>query len=352
MKKLSVLLLAFLLFPCLVLPVFAHPGSLDAYGGHWNHSTGEYHYHEGTNTSSGSDQSNSSYSYNYTDYQEGYADGKASGYDDGYDKGYMAGSSAGRARGKEEGYQAGYADAQKAVKEEYTLKLQESGNKSKGKIPWWWLVVVCSIGSFYILFKNQELEDARKRSTYCKEELDVRNAEVKSLQAKIADQQKRFDQKIVQEKKRLEIESGTRFWDFHCELKKIYGDRYMYDMAGAPPDAYLDKNYLPHTRKTDGYWVPDQYTFYLGTSAGSYRKFHKSTCKYANHALPINAYHIRNSYGLERCKVCYPRIPSTAWVDKLKELYQFIDKYEKPIELEPEPLPRPCIMYSLREKND
>lgn len=27
--------------------VFAHSGDTDAYGGHWNHSTGEYHYHHG-----------------------------------------------------------------------------------------------------------------------------------------------------------------------------------------------------------------------------------------------------------------------------------------------------------------
>ena len=40
----------------------AHPGSLDENGGHWNRSTGEYHYHDGTNTHSDS----STYKYDYT----------------------------------------------------------------------------------------------------------------------------------------------------------------------------------------------------------------------------------------------------------------------------------------------
>ncbi|MBQ8357059.1 MAG: YHYH domain-containing protein [Clostridia bacterium] len=34
-----------LLSSVLSLPVFAHPGRTDQYGGHWDHSTGEYHYH-------------------------------------------------------------------------------------------------------------------------------------------------------------------------------------------------------------------------------------------------------------------------------------------------------------------
>lgn len=44
--------------------VFAHPGRLDENGGHWDHSTGTYHYHTGENA--GKKQSSSN-SYNYYD---------------------------------------------------------------------------------------------------------------------------------------------------------------------------------------------------------------------------------------------------------------------------------------------
>ena len=39
------LLILSLLFAMPSLTADAHPGRLDANGGHWNHKTGEYHYH-------------------------------------------------------------------------------------------------------------------------------------------------------------------------------------------------------------------------------------------------------------------------------------------------------------------
>lgn len=42
-RFLSLLLILYIL----VTPVLAHPGRTDAAGGHWDHSTGEYHYHHG-----------------------------------------------------------------------------------------------------------------------------------------------------------------------------------------------------------------------------------------------------------------------------------------------------------------
>ena len=46
MKKLIIIWVV--IFTC-SLCVYAHPGSIDENGGHYNRSTGEYHYHEGTN---------------------------------------------------------------------------------------------------------------------------------------------------------------------------------------------------------------------------------------------------------------------------------------------------------------
>ena len=46
MKRISVLLITILLL-LLTVPAYAHPGKTDANGGHYNRSTGEYHYHHG-----------------------------------------------------------------------------------------------------------------------------------------------------------------------------------------------------------------------------------------------------------------------------------------------------------------
>lgn len=47
LKKSAVLSILSVLLISLIIPVFAHPGSLDANGGHYDRNTGEYHYHHG-----------------------------------------------------------------------------------------------------------------------------------------------------------------------------------------------------------------------------------------------------------------------------------------------------------------
>lgn len=46
MKRISILLITILLL-LLTVPAYAHPGKTDGNGGHYNRSTGEYHYHHG-----------------------------------------------------------------------------------------------------------------------------------------------------------------------------------------------------------------------------------------------------------------------------------------------------------------
>lgn len=47
LKKSAVLSILSILLITLTFPVFAHPGSLDENGGHYDRSIGEYHYHHG-----------------------------------------------------------------------------------------------------------------------------------------------------------------------------------------------------------------------------------------------------------------------------------------------------------------
>lgn len=58
-------ILFLLLSSLLILCISAHPGRTDSQGGHWNHKTGEYHFHDGkyagkksSSNSSSSDNSN------------------------------------------------------------------------------------------------------------------------------------------------------------------------------------------------------------------------------------------------------------------------------------------------------
>lgn len=48
MKRPFLLLFAItFVFPCVLIQTLAHGGQTDSQGGHWDHSTGEYHYHHG-----------------------------------------------------------------------------------------------------------------------------------------------------------------------------------------------------------------------------------------------------------------------------------------------------------------
>lgn len=66
MKKLILILT--IIFAC-SLCVCAHPGSLDENGGHWDHSTGEYHYHDGTNQDNNPTGDSDSYNYYYENHK-------------------------------------------------------------------------------------------------------------------------------------------------------------------------------------------------------------------------------------------------------------------------------------------
>ena len=62
-SKQIVLMAFFIIFIFGLCTVFAHPGRTDADGGHYNHSTGEYHYHTGEYAGR--------YNYSTGDYHEG-----------------------------------------------------------------------------------------------------------------------------------------------------------------------------------------------------------------------------------------------------------------------------------------
>lgn len=47
MKRIFLIVACLLLAICITSVALAHSGRTDGSGGHWNHSTGEYHYHHG-----------------------------------------------------------------------------------------------------------------------------------------------------------------------------------------------------------------------------------------------------------------------------------------------------------------
>lgn len=174
-KLLSVILIIFIVF-LLPLPVLAHPGRTDANGGHYNRSTGEYHYHHGYsahqhydmdgdgtpdcpydfNDDTGSNSRSTTIRFQTAD--EWIASQKEydGGYDSGYDVGYEIGYDKGYANGYEDGDQYGFDNG-------YTDGLEEG---AKGKVPSWIVFLTAAIAAvlaFMLMANKKSLDDAENR---------------------------------------------------------------------------------------------------------------------------------------------------------------------------------------------
>ena len=98
---LVVVLLLVLLIPVLGL---SHSGGTDGKGGHYDRSTGEYHYHHGYSAHQ-HPFGYCEYEHDEDSYYEGYNNGHDDGYDEGYDKGYTVGEYHGYKNGQADGYE-------------------------------------------------------------------------------------------------------------------------------------------------------------------------------------------------------------------------------------------------------
>lgn len=127
MRYLKICVLScFLLLPIFVLTASAHAGRTDSNGGHYDRSTGEYHYHHGYPAHDHYDMdgdgsvdcpygfqdvsvtsSDSSKSAN-ADAGQKYYDGYRKGYDEGYEEGYEYGQKIGNDEGYSSGYEEGF----------------------------------------------------------------------------------------------------------------------------------------------------------------------------------------------------------------------------------------------------
>ena len=125
-KRLTSFFSLFLLLLAVPLVVFAHSGGTDANGGHYDSSTGEYHYHHGypahqhpngvcpydyddkADQGGGSDLSGDSIAAALTEAHELQDKAYQDGYDEGEDAGYTSGHS--------DGYHKGYTDGKKKAR--------------------------------------------------------------------------------------------------------------------------------------------------------------------------------------------------------------------------------------------
>lgn len=284
MKKASVLImliLSVILFP---VPASAHKGNTDAYGGHYDRSTGQYHYHHGYRA------------HKHTDTN---GDGVP---DCPYDFKDMTNHTSGAS-----------SDS------------SETGNTLDSSVPgwvYWAFPILCFIILLLALLlhsKNQDLSNLRSST---KEAIELERKKVTKMQLSLEELSNETDQlkqQIVAEKTKIvdnyRILLNSEIKD---RIKNDIGENYLCSLANAPPGSYVDELGMPHCIVQGN----DIYIFYLSSA----RKYHVYYCHHAKGCKEINALQIKNSKSKPTpCSVCAPVLPDTDWVFRYVQYKELLD---------------------------
>ena len=332
MKKFSFLLLfaVALIIGCSVNAgrniVFAHPGRTDSQGGHYNHKTGEYHYHGGSgsssNYSSGSSSSSSgwkpSYSSNYS---------TVPSFD--YSilttpRATMRPASSPRNTPhiiitpiptKTPGPTNTPSPTISTAAGSFpgttsTASYSKSRKKGVGFVNFIFFVLsIIGVRSLFIDYtERKRFNDERLR--IAREQAAQRAlTEREESAARIKAEREYYAKKEAAEQKFLE--ERRKYWMMYRHVDPI-------DCVDVPPRTEIGGDGRPRTIGAAG-WGP-QHTVYISDKGD---RFHRRSCKYAKHA--IHAYDTR---GYFPCNQCKPDVPDYSWYKEYLRIKAVKEKYE------------------------
>lgn len=292
MKKRLLLLLAIvsISMSCISIPL-AHPGRTDAYGGHWDHSTGEYHFHHG-----------------YPAHQ--HIDGVCP-YDFDDQTNHSSGSSSGSSSG-------GSSTTTKGIPE-------DDDSDSDNKFDWvsailgiavfLWPLILEAIFSF--LDKISALWASRKNRKNSSETNALPPPANLTPPAKSIVPNYRKTPIPQPKSNNLPIEQFIENTKLHYQ--EMYGGKSRNEIArlcGMPINVYISAENLPCSNDPAA-----QYSFYISSGGKSYHK--KQGCSKA--FRKVNAVSLS---GYAPCKICKPVRPDLLWYYKYLDVLDHLRKYK------------------------
>ena len=359
-----ILLRAFLLLFLFPAASLAHSGRTDSSGGHYDRSTGEYHYHHGypahqhpggvcpyssaspsgSSGSSGSSSSsgNSNISSSISYYDKGYEDGFKAGSkksDASYDKGNKEGYEKGKKEGYETGYNVGYNNGissrntaivsgaaillflffvsrvtrsrKKALQkeEQIALKRQEDAERQH------------TLEEYYARItslKNTiaDLEYVIREKTEFKEDLEFTIASMERGKEKISqellnllEQQTKIKSIPVAPPPLANMQIGLSEMETSFIVSAEHENDLPHSAFPFPDGKKIGKDGLPADSNAIKHWGKT-YTVYLNERTHTY---HRGACRYVNpiSCLPV---HILSVYqDCSPCSICKPEIPDMGW---------------------------------------
>lgn len=284
--------LVFILFVISILfssSASGHSGRTDGKGGHYDRSTGEYHYHHG---------------YPAHDHYDMDRDGTIDcPYDFDDQTTHKSGKTSSKASSRT-------SSATVAPDESDTVN--------------WGLAVPILIAStLFVLypfcrFAKDCIKDAKQQRKY-EEKLRIEQEDKERKKPLIQRMVTLLNQCLQDENQRILEEQQRKRRIFEEEKAKctaLYGGRSIYEIIDAPSDSEIGEDGLPKNIGAKGWGT--KYTFY--TSAKGTR-YHTDTCRYTNLSCKENAYVLAHSDYIP-CSLCKPVLPDVSWVDEYRKIYK------------------------------
>lgn len=293
MKQKISLYFTVLIVSVILLPIAAsaHKGRTDDYGGHYDGSAGEYHYHHGFDAHQHYDINGDGIPdcpYDYEDRTN-----------------HSSGSSGGSGN---------YTAVTVETNPPEYFTIVKDKEVPVYRIPMWIYVtfgiILIVIGIMVMIIRMLSRDNEEQKKIY--------DSKILSLQSKNDEERKRFENasiKCQELEKQIAIEKQKRLDKYRLvlneELKEMLrddiGEDYLCSLSNAPPGSYVDSFGMPHCISNGN----DIFLFYVSSTG----KYHTIYCHHAKGCKEINALQIKNSKSkLTPCFVCSPKLPDTDWV--------------------------------------
>lgn len=288
----------------LTAPVSAHPGRTDASGGHYNHSTGEYHYHHG--------------------YPEHQHPGGQCPYNFDDQTNHSSGSSKSERDSSRNG-SSGLDESSESDHSPFDVPIEAL---------WVLLAIYALLTVALVRFfqkkkqrakQEQEREEQRQQQLREQQERQRLIREERERQQRLREERERQWQLRQEERRqKLLLEEQERqriFMERRAQVEALYGGKRLSDLCPPPnPKDHIGEDGLP-CGPGPGRWGKD-YTVYITSKKSPV--FHcQEICSNA-HGTAVNIASIRDK---RPCARCTPSLPSLDWYWKQLKILRLCKKY-------------------------
>lgn len=373
-----------LLFLCFSSTALAHPGGTDSNGGHYNRSTGEYHYHHGYSAHQhpggvcpydNKDNTKSKIPSSFSAFSALFAATPRPTSRPTYkpSTGYSSTSHTGSSSYSITSHSgtSSYSGSSRSSSSTHSSASAPAASRalsSTSEAPDMLLFVFIGalIALFFYHLKVRSLQkdlDATRSKLYqekdysdslvsrlpsthhpsskeasLKQELDHANALLSSTASRCSNLESQLGKKNHELKKATDsvrkLEAQVANLKKRCDRRAYYESHSLRDLSGMPDDTEIGADGWPKEKNREG-WGP-KYTRYV-YSANS-EKYHSADCQYA--VKPVHVFD--TSLPQRRCFYCHPDVlPDRTWFDRYNDLSYYYKKHGYI------PLPDNIIKFSL-----